>query len=35
MPTLMKGKCKFDEISSEEDLKDIAEAKKDIQAGRV
>jgi hypothetical protein len=35
MPTLIKGKSKFDGMLTEEDLKDIAEAKEDIQAGHV
>ena len=35
MPALIKKKCNPDGMLSEEDLKDIAEAKDDIQAGRV
>ena len=35
MPALIKRKCNPDGILSEEDLKDVAEAKEDIQAGRV
>jgi hypothetical protein len=35
MPALVKKKCNLDGMLSEEDLKDIAEAKEDIQAGRV
>jgi hypothetical protein len=35
MPALIKKKCNHDGMLSEEDLKDIAEAKEDIQAGRV
>lgn len=35
MPALIRKKCNSDGILSEEDLKDIAEAKDDIQASRV
>lgn len=35
MPSLIRKKCDSDGILSEEDLKEIAEAKEDIQAGRV
>lgn len=35
MPALIRKKCNSDGILSEEDLKDIAEAKEDIQAGRA
>ena len=35
MPVLVKRKCSVDGQLNEEDLKDIAEAKEDIRAGRV
>jgi len=35
MPELIKRKCTSDGILTKKDLKDIAEAKADIQAGRV
>ena len=35
MPELIKRKCTQDGILSKKDLKDIAEAKEDIKAGRV
>lgn len=35
MPALIKKKCNPDGMLSDEDLKDIAEAKEDIQSGRA
>jgi len=35
MPAFVRKNCNSDGILSEEDLKDIAEAKEDIQAGRI